>query len=87
MNDWRFRESRGPNDAVAPHSGGYWITEDDDLDLVARIWHDDEADTWRYDVTEADEVEYNGTPCVRGAAATRVVAMAAVDTYMRAVHA
>lgn len=79
--EWRYRTYLGPNDAIAPKWGGYWITESDDL--MARVWHDDMADTWKWDVTEADEVEYGGTPCSFGDTVTRDKAQAEVEDYLR----
>lgn len=82
--EWRYREHQGANDAVAPQVGGYWIADLADLDLIARIWPDIEAGNWIYDVTEADEIEYHGTPCIRDTELTLDMAKDAVNNYVNA---
>lgn len=46
--EWRYREHLGPMDSMAPHVGGYWITEVDDF--MARVWRDGETDAVHFDI-------------------------------------
>lgn len=83
---WNYREYRGANDSVAPHHGGYWIADIPDLDLIARVWPDTAAGVWMVDVTEANEVDYNGTPCIREDAASCDEAKQRAERYVEVVR-
>lgn len=50
MIAWRYREHLGAMDSVAPHVGGYWITEHGDL--CARVWRDGKSDVVHFDIRE-----------------------------------
>jgi hypothetical protein len=84
---WAFRSWQGHNDGVAPHRGGYYIADLVGLDLIARAWCDAATGVWWLDVTEADEIEYGGTPCIREEATSREATFERAEEYIAIVAA